>query len=251
VSFPSARGATSPVDGAGFEIRAHETFGLVGESGSGKTLTALAILGLVPPPGSIRSGSVIFGGEELLGLSGERMRRIRGSRIAMVFQEPASSFNPVFTIGHQIVEAVLAHRRMGSKDAARVAMDFLGRVHIPGPARIFHSFPHQLSGGTKQRAMIAMALVNEPELLILDEPTTALDVTIQAGILDLLDEIRSKRRLSILFISHDLGVIARMCDRIGVMRRGRIIEAGTKDEVLRKPGEDYTRTLLESVRALS
>jgi ABC-type dipeptide/oligopeptide/nickel transport system ATPase component len=250
VAFPSAHVATHPVDGVSFDIRRGETLGLVGESGSGKTLTALSILRLIYPPGRITSGSASFHGEDLVSVPDERLRAIRGSKITMVFQEPASSFNPVFTIGYQIVEAIRAHRRIANKDATDIAMHFLGRVHVPDASRIFHSYPHQLSGGTKQRAMIAMALANEPELLILDEPTTALDVTIQAGILDLLDEIKSGGGLSMLFISHDFGVISRMCDHVAVMRRGKIVEVGAKGDVLSSPKESYTKELLESVKAL-
>lgn len=176
--FETAHGVVKAVDGVSFDIRKGETFGIVGESGSGKTLTALSILRLIAPPGRIVSGSVIFNGTNLVGLDEERLRRIRGSKISMVFQEPASAFNPVFTIGYQIVEAIMAHQAVDSRNARELAMEFLKRSRIADPVKAYHDYPHQLSGGAKQRAMIAMALVNSPELLILDEPTTALDVTI-------------------------------------------------------------------------
>jgi len=249
--FQTDRGVVKAVDGVDFDVRTGETFGIVGESGSGKTLTALSILKLVAPPGRIVSGSVVFKSEDLLLLDAERLRKIRGSKISMVFQEPASAFNPVFTIGYQIIEAVMAHQAVKMSKARDLAMEFLKRARIADPAKAYHDYPHQLSGGAKQRAMIAMALVNSPELLILDEPTTALDVTIQSQILDLLDEIRERERLSTLFISHDFGVIARMCDRVAVMRKGLIVESGDKAQILNDPKEEYTVSLLESVKALA
>jgi ABC-type dipeptide/oligopeptide/nickel transport system ATPase component len=182
----------------------------------------------------------------------EELRRLRGSKIAMVFQEPLSSFNPVFTVGNQMCEALLAHASgIGKERAGETALRYLKKVHMEDPAKAFHSYPHQLSGGTRQRAMIAMALINSPDLVILDEPTTALDVTIQAQILDLLEEIIREENLSILFISHDLGVIARMCDSIAVMRCGRMVEIGDKERVLQSPRDPYTVSLLESVKVLS
>lgn len=248
--FHSPHGPVKAIDGISFDVQKGDTFGIVGESGSGKTLTALSILKLIAPPGEIVSGSVIFRGEDLLALDNEKLRKIRGSKISMVFQEPASAFNPVFTIGYQIVEAITAHQGIGASKARDIAMDFLKRAHISDPTKVYHDYPHQLSGGTKQRAMIAMALVNSPEFLVLDEPTTALDVTIQAQILDLLDEIRSREKLSTLFISHDFGVIARMCNRVAVMHEGVIVETGDKAQILNNPKEEYTRSLLESVKAL-
>ena len=251
VYFDAPTGIVKAVDGVSFDVREGEVFGIAGESGSGKTLTALSILRLVAPPGRMVSGSVIFKGDDLAGLDGERLRKIRGSKIAMVFQEPASAFNPVFTIGYQIVEAVRAHQAVSMSKARDLAMEFLRRARIADPKKAYHDYPHQLSGGAKQRAMIAMALINSPELLILDEPTTALDVTIQSQILDLLDEIRGREKLSILFISHDFGVIARMCDRVAVMNRGVIVESGDKAQILNSPKEEYTISLLESVKALA
>lgn len=249
--FSAPGGIVKAVDGVSFNIEKGKVFGIVGESGSGKTLTALSILNLISWPGNIESGSIIFNGSDLLKLNEEGLRGIRGSKISMVFQEPASSFNPVFTIGEQIVETIINHRGIESNKARGLALEYLARARIHEAKRIFHDYPHQLSGGTKQRAMIAMALVNSPELVILDEPTTALDVTIQSQILELLKEIIEIEKLSILFISHDFGVISRMCDNVAVMRGGRMIESGITKEVLNDPKDDYTISLLESVKALS
>lgn len=249
--FYGSAGAVKAVDGASFDIRKGEVFGLVGESGSGKTLTALSILRLISRPGRIVSGSILFNGEDLLSMREDRLRMIRGSKVSMVFQEPASAFNPVFTVGYQIVETIMAHQDVSKPEAKRIALEFLKNVHIIGPERVYHDYPHQLSGGTKQRAMIAMALVNSPELLILDEPTTALDVTIQAQVLELLKEIIGRKKMSALFISHDFGIIAKMCDRVGVMYKGKIVETGDKERILNRPKDPYTVSLIESVRALS
>jgi len=239
------------LDGVAFEINKGEVFGLVGESGSGKTMTALSILKLLPRSAVIEAGDILFCGENVLTMAEDRLRRIRGGSIAMVFQEPSTSLDPVFTVGYQIKEAVHAHQDLSDMAAKELAIEFLERVHIPEPHRIYQCYPHQLSGGTKQRIMIAMALINKPELLILDEPTTALDVTIQAQILDLLEEIISEEKVSALFISHDLGIISRMCGRVGVMYQGRIVESGLKDLVLAHPKDPYTISLIESTKALS
>jgi ABC-type dipeptide/oligopeptide/nickel transport system ATPase component len=250
VYFNTPGGILKAVDDVSFDIERGKVFGIVGESGSGKTLTALSILKLISWPGNIAGGSVIFNGGDILKLNEKDLRGIRGSRISIVFQEPASSFNPVFTIGRQIVETIVNHQGVDSNKAKDIALEYLVRVHIHEAERIFYDYPHQLSGGTRQRAMIAMALVNSPELVILDEPTTALDVTIQAQILDLLKEIIEKERLSALFISHDLGIISVMCDSVAVMSKGRIVESGATKEVLSYPKEAYTASLLESVKAL-
>ena len=239
------------VDDVTFSIEKGKVFGIVGESGSGKTLTALSILKLISWPGNIAGGSVIFNGLDLLKLDEKDLCGIRGSKISIVFQEPASSFNPVFTIGEQIVETIINHQGIEGSKAKDLTLEYLHRVNIHEAERIFYDYPHQLSGGTKQRAMIAMALVNLPELVILDEPTTALDVTIQAQVLDLLKEAIEKEKLSILFISHDFGIISRMCDHVAVMRKGRIIESGITKEVLDNPKETYTASLLESLKVLS
>ena len=243
-------GIVKAVDDVSFDIEKGKVFGIVGESGSGKTLTALSILKLISWPGNIAGGSVIFNGLDLLKLDEKDLRGIRGSKISIVFQEPASSFNPVFTIGEQIVETIINHQGVDGDKAKDLALEYLNRAHIYEEERIFYDYPHQLSGGTKQRAMIAMALVNSPQLVILDEPTTALDVTIQAQVLDLLKEIIEKEKLSILFISHDFGIVSRMCDRIAVMRKGSIVETGDTKQVLDDPKNGYTASLLESVKAL-
>lgn len=249
--FYNSGGIVKAVDGVSFGINKGEVFGIIGQSGSGKTLTALSILRLVTPPAKIAGGSILFNGKNLLKIPEEEIRHVRGSGISMVFQEPSSALNPVFTIGYQLLESVLAHRQVKSSAAKDIAMQALTKVHIKDPAKVFCDYPHQLSGGTKQRIMIAMSIINSPELLVLDEPTTALDVTIQSQILDLLEEIIEKEKLSILFISHDFGVIARMCDHVSVMHKGKIIESGLKDRVLKNPKEPYTASLIESVKALS
>jgi len=245
-------GVVKAVDGISFDIKKGETFGIVGESGSGKTMTALSILKLLPYGAKIVEGEILFNGTDLVKMGERGLRAIRGAQIAIVFQEPGSALDPVFTIGEQMVEAVMAHKRAkGAVKARDVALEYLAKVHIPNPKKIFYDYPHQLSGGTKQRVMIATALLNSPELLILDEPTTALDVTIQAQILDLLDEIIAKENLSILFISHDFGIIARMCDRVAVMHKGKIVETSDTKTIFDNPKDPYTVALLESVKALT
>ena len=251
VYFNVPGGIIKPVDDVSFNIEKGKVFGIVGESGSGKTLTVLSILKLISWPGKISGGSVLFNGLDLLTLDEGALRGIRGSKISIVFQEPASSFNPVFTIGEQIVETIISHQGVGGDKARDLALEYLNKVHIHEAKRVFYDYPHQLSGGTKQRAMIAMALVNSPGLVILDEPTTALDVTIQAQVLDLLDEIIDRENLSILFVSHDFGVIKRMCDHVAVMRAGNIIETGPTEQVLKNPKDPYTISLMESVKALA
>ncbi len=251
VHFRSYEDVIKAVDGISFNVQKGKVFGLVGESGSGKTMTALSILRLIPPSGRIENGSILFNGIDLLARDENFLRGIRGFKVSMVFQEPAAALNPVFTIGYQMVEAITAHGERKDKTKAKEkALEFLKRVHIPDPTKVFYDYPHQLSGGTKQRVMIAAALLNSPELLILDEPTTALDVTIQAQILDLLDEIIESQKISILFVSHDFGIIARMCDEVAVMYKGKIVESGAKNQILSNPRENYTISLLESVRAL-
>jgi ABC-type dipeptide/oligopeptide/nickel transport system ATPase component len=245
-------GAVKAVDDISFTIEKGEVFGLVGESGSGKSMTALSILRLLPPQARIVGGQILFDGCDLAQYDRDAMRSLRGAKMAIVFQDPSTSLNPVFTIGYQLEEALLAHQPDFDAPKARtLALSYLDKVHVAEPERIFHSYPHQLSGGTKQRVMIAMALLNSPELVILDEPTTALDVTIQAQILELLEEIIKKRELSILFISHDFGVISRMCDRVGVMHEGKMVESGSATDIINDPEEVYTKNLLDSVRVLS
>lgn len=249
--FYTSHGLTRAVNDVTFKIRKGMVFGLAGESGSGKTLTALSILRLLPPSAKIMGGQVIFNGQDLLTMDDSYLRRIRGAKISMVFQEPFSALNPVLTVGYQITEAVMAHQDMDSKKSKGLVLEYLKKIRISDPEKIFADYPHQLSGGMRQRVMIAMALVNSPDLLILDEPTTALDVTIQAQILELLEEIIAREGVAALFISHDFGVIARMCDEVAVMRSGRIVEMGSTHQILDNPKEEYTISLLESVKALS
>ncbi|MDP3791471.1 MAG: ABC transporter ATP-binding protein [Candidatus Omnitrophota bacterium] len=249
--FYTSQGILNAVDGVNFNIEKGKVFGIVGESGSGKTLTALSILKLVSFPGKVVDGQALFNGIDLLKTDEGSLKSIRGAKISFVFQEPSSSFNPVFTIGEQIIEAILAHKSMSKAEAKARGLEYLKKARIADYERVLNDYPHQLSGGTKQRAMIAMALVNSPELVILDEPTTALDVTTQAQILDMLDGIIHKENLSILFISHDFGVISRMCDDVGVMHKGKIVEVGPVREVLNNPKDAYTISLLSSVKALS
>jgi oligopeptide/dipeptide ABC transporter ATP-binding protein len=247
--FHTDQGVAKAVDGVSFDVHPGETLGIVGESGCGKTVTSLSILQLLPqPPAKIESGSSIrFVGEELLGVGEKRMRALRGNEIAMIFQEPMSSLNPVYTVGDQIGEALRLHRRMDRKAARAEAIRLLAEVGIPEPDRRVDEYPHQLSGGMRQRVMIAMSLSCEPKLLIADEPTTALDVTIQAQILDLLATLRAKHGMAVLLITHDLGVVAEVCDRVVVMYAGQVVETGTVHEIFAEPTHPYTRGLLGSL----
>ena len=231
--FSTDAGVARAVDRVSFHVEEGETLGIVGESGCGKTVTSLSIMGLIPdPPGEILPGSSIrFGGEELVGASNRRLREIRGNDIAMIFQEPMTSLNPVFTVGNQIAEALRAHRGLTKREARTESVRLLGEVQIPEPEQRFDEYPHQLSGGMRQRVMIAMALSCEPRLLIADEPTTALDVTIQAQILDLLAALRRTHGMAMLLITHDLGVVAEVCDRVVVMYAGQVVETGAVDEI--------------------
>jgi oligopeptide/dipeptide ABC transporter ATP-binding protein len=239
------------VDGVSFEVREGETLGLVGESGCGKTVTALSILRLVPsPPGRITQGVVQFGEEDLLKVSNKRMREIRGKEISMIFQEPRISLNPVFTIGNQIIEAVLAHKEVDRATAKEMAIEMLRKVGMPDPIERMRDYPHQLSGGMCQRAMIAMALVLCPKILIADEPTTALDVTIQAQILTLLKRLQDELRMATILITHDLGIVAELADIVAVMYAGRIVEYGSVIEIFEDPRHPYTRGLLDSIPKL-
>ncbi len=237
------------VDGVSFQVEEGESVGIVGESGCGKTVTSLSLMGLVPdPPGRVVEGSSIrLGGQELVGLTNREMSRIRGNEMAMIFQEPMTSLNPVFTVGDQIRESLRRHRRLGRREAGRIAVDLLRDVGIPEPERRFHEYPHQLSGGMRQRVMIAMALSCEPRLLIADEPTTALDVTIQAQILELLRRLREDRGMALLLITHDLGVVAEVCDRVLVMYAGQLVETGPVEKIFGDPRHPYTRGLLASL----
>jgi len=245
--FRTPDGIVTPVNGVSFTINKGTTLALVGESGSGKSMTALSIMRLVPSPGFIESGSILLNGTNILTLSDERMRAIRGSRISMVFQEPMTSLNPVLRIGDQIMEPLLLHRGMTRQEAAKEAAELLRRVGIPAAKDRLHDYPHQLSGGMRQRVMIAMALACSPDLLIADEPTTALDVTIQAQILELLDSLRQTTNMGILLITHDLGIVAERADHTCVMYAGRIVESAPSAELLGNPYHPYTRALLASL----
>jgi peptide/nickel transport system ATP-binding protein len=245
--FDLPSGTVPAVDDVSFEVREGETLGLVGESGSGKSVTALSIMRLVQPPGRIAGGAVSFKGRQLLALSEREMRGIRGAEIALIFQEPMTALNPVFTIGDQIRETLLVHRRVARRDAHARAIELLESVRIPDAATRVNDYPHQLSGGMRQRVLIALALACRPSLVIADEPTTALDVTIQAEILDLLREMRSAFNLSMLLITHDLGVIAQTADRVAVMYAGRIVEQAPVRDIFHRPEHPYTRALLASI----
>ena len=243
--FPTSQGVLRAVDGVSFTIDRGEVLGLVGESGCGKSVTSLSIMRLVPPPGRIAAGRVRFEGEDLLTKDAEAMRRVRGARIAMVFQEPMTSLNPVFSIGDQIASAVLAHGGAGRHEAWERTHAMLDLVQIPSPRQRARDYPHQLSGGQRQRAMIAMALASGPALLSADEPTTALDVTIQAQILDLLRRLQAERGMAVLLITHDLGVVAELCHRVAVIYAGRIVELAPVRRLFARPIHPYTRGLLE------
>ena len=248
--FQTRAGLVRAVDDVSFNIAEGELLGLVGESGCGKSITALSVMRLISPPGKIVSGSIRFKGEELTTATEERMRGIRGDDIAMIFQDPMTSLNPVFTVGEQIAEALRLHRKLDKKAAWAGAIEAMKEVSIPSPERRASDYPHQLSGGMRQRVMIAMALACDPELLIADEPTTALDVTIQAQILELLDELRRTRKLAVLLITHDLGVVAEVADRVCVMYTGKIVEESGIDEIFANPKHPYTQGLLRSVPKL-
>jgi peptide/nickel transport system ATP-binding protein/oligopeptide transport system ATP-binding protein len=228
-----------------------ELLGLVGESGCGKSITALSLMRLIGRPGKIVGGEVWFGGENLLTVAEDRMREIRGDDIAMIFQDPMTSLNPVYTVGEQIAEALRLHRGLNRRQAREAAVESMREVSIPDPARRADDYPHQLSGGMRQRVMIAMALACDPRLLIADEPTTALDVTIQAQILELIDELRRTRNLAVLLITHDLGVVAEVADRVAVMYTGRIVEESPVAELFARPKHPYTEGLLRSVPKLT
>jgi oligopeptide transport system ATP-binding protein len=249
--FNTERGQVTAVDQVSFDIDTGETLAIVGESGSGKSVTALSVMRLIPsPPGRIESGEVIFEGEDLLTLTDAGIRDIRGNSIAMIFQEPMSSLNPALTIGLQVAEPIQLHRGLAWRKALETAQELLGRVRIPDAARRLASFPHQFSGGMRQRVMIAMALACQPRLIIADEPTTALDVTVQAQILDLLKTLTRETGSSLLLITHDLGVVARYADRVAVMYGGRIVETAPARELYRHPRHPYTLGLMASVPRL-
>jgi peptide/nickel transport system ATP-binding protein len=252
ITFSTGPGLSRPVDGVSFAVAKGELLALVGESGCGKSLTSLALLRLVPPPGVIAPGSAIrFDGTDLLTLDASALRRVRGRRIAMIFQDPMTSLNPVFTVAEQIIESVRAHQKLSKPEARARALELLQEVGIPDPVARLDQYPHQLSGGMRQRVMIAIALASEPELLIADEPTTALDVTVQAQILEVLDRLRAARGMAVLLITHDLGIVAGRADRVAVMYAGRLVEEAPTPALFARPSHPYTRGLLASVPRLT
>jgi peptide/nickel transport system ATP-binding protein len=248
--FDTEGGDFAAVDGVDFSVDVGKTLAIVGESGCGKSVTSLSIMGLLPAQGRIDSGSIRFEGEELLGLSEDRMRALRGNRMAMIFQEPMSSLNPAFTIGEQIVEALLCHGAMPRAGARAAAIDALRQVRMPDPVSRLDEYPHRLSGGMRQRAMIAMALVCKPRLLIADEPTTALDVTIQAQILELMRDLQRETGMAIILITHDLGVVAELADEVAVMYAGRVVERASAERLFTEPQHPYTVGLLGAMPRL-
>ncbi len=245
--FETDGGTLRAVDDVSFELPAGGTIGIVGESGCGKSVTSLSILRLIQRPGRIASGKIMFDGRDLLALSEKEMRSIRGQKIAMVFQEPMSSLNPVYTVGDQIAESVILHQKRSKREALARAVELLALVGIPSPEERVNAYPHQLSGGMRQRVMIAMALACDPKLLIADEPTTALDVTIQAQILELLADLRKKKDMAVMLITHDLGLVAEFAEHVVVMYAGRVVESAPVKDLFRKPQHPYTRGLLRSV----
>jgi peptide/nickel transport system ATP-binding protein len=247
VHFPTPDGIVKAVDGLSFKVHRGETFGIVGESGSGKSVTCLTALGLTNLDRAKVSGEVLFKGRNLLSLDKEQMRDIRGKELAMVFQDPFACLHPFYRVGDQIVEAVLTHDKVGRKEAEKRALDVLDAVGIPRPKERFRSYPHEYSGGMRQRAMIAMALVHNPDLFIADEPTTALDVTVQAQILELIDRIKDEFNVGVILITHDLGVVADVAQSVMVMYAGRAVELGSRDEVFTNPMHPYAWGLLDSI----
>jgi len=250
VEFWTERGTVYAVNGVSFEVAAGETLGIVGESGCGKSVTSLAVMGILPGAGRVKSGRALFDDKDLLALDDRGLRRIRGKEIAMIFQDPMTSLNPVLTIGRQIRESLQTHLGLSKKEAESRAAELLAKVGIPSPKDRISDYPHQFSGGMRQRAMIAMALACEPKLVIADEPTTALDVTIQAQILDLLRSLVADRDTALILITHDLGVVAGMCKRVNVMYGGMFVETGSTEQIFDRPRHPYTVGLLNSIPRL-
>ncbi|BCB02775.1 ABC transporter ATP-binding protein [Bacillus sp. KH172YL63] len=247
-SFFTDDGEVPAVDGVSFHVNEGEVLGVVGESGCGKSVTSLSIMGLIPkPPGKIVGGKILYKDEDLTQASEKRMRDIRGNDIAMIFQEPMTSLNPVFTIGDQLTEAIRIHTKVGKKQAREKAVDIMKMVGLPRAEELIKEYPHQLSGGMRQRVMIAMAMVCDPRVLIADEPTTALDVTIQAQILKLMKRLNKELNTAVLLITHDLGVVAETCERVVVMYSGKVVEEGSVDEIFKNPQHPYTKGLIKSV----
>jgi oligopeptide transport system ATP-binding protein len=250
-SFHTRNGVYRAVDGASFSVERGETLGIVGESGSGKSVTCYSIMGLVPtPPGRIESGEALFDGTDLLHCSPARARAIRGKRIAMIFQDPMTSLNPYLRVSEQLIEPLLIHEKISKAEALRRGLEVLDAVGINDAARRMHLYPHEFSGGMRQRVMIAMALITKPELLIADEPTTALDVTVQAQILELIRKMQQELGMAVIFITHDLAVVSGLCDRVQVMYAGRIVETADTRTLFRTPRHPYTRALQRSIPAL-
>ena len=251
LSFFTPAGEVKALNGVSFSMNEGEVLGIVGESGSGKSVTAYSIMGLTAYPGKLIGGTIYFNGHQIEKMSEKEMRKIRGNEVSIIFQDPMTSLNPVYTIGNQITEVIRLHTGMGKKEAYDRAKELLELVGINEPTKRLKQYPHELSGGMRQRVMIAIALACEPKLLIADEPTTALDVTIQAQILELMQELRQKLGMSIIMITHDLGVVASMCERIAVMYAGHIVEYGTADEIFYEPKHEYTKGLINSIPKLS
>lgn len=247
-AFRTDGGVVTAVDDVSFSVLPGQTLGIVGESGCGKSVTSLSIMGLIPnPPGKIVDGEILFKGRNLVKLSSGEMRKIRGNEISMIFQEPMTSLNPVFTIGNQIMESIILHQKLPKAGAREKAIEMLRLVGIPAPEKRIDDYPHQLSGGMRQRVMIAMALSCNPSVLIADEPTTALDVTIQAQILELIKSLREKMNMAVVLITHDLGVVAETCDYVVVMYAGKVVEQGTAEDIFYRPSHPYTKGLLNSI----
>ena len=245
--FKSKRGTIKAVNGVSYSVDAGKTLGVVGESGSGKSVSAMSILKLLDDNGYIAEGSITFDGRNLADLSYKEMCKVRGNDISVIFQEPMTSLNPIFTIERQVAEPFIVHQHMPKKEANAKVIDMLKAVKIPNPEAVAKQYPHQLSGGMRQRVMIAMGLICHPKLLIADEPTTALDVTIQAQILELMKELQKKNHMGIIFITHNLGVVAEVCDKVSVMYAGKMVEQGPVDEIFYEPGHPYTMGLLRSM----
>ncbi|HKO24749.1 MAG TPA: ABC transporter ATP-binding protein [Chloroflexota bacterium] len=243
-------GVVKAVDGVDFSLKPGQTLGIVGESGCGKSVTSLSVMRLIDPPGWIAGGQMLFRGTDLATLSEKEMRRIRGDEISMIFQEPMTSLNPVFTVGNQVMEAIIEHRKVNKREALAQTVQLFRMVGIPSPERRVKDYPHNMSGGMRQRVMIAMALALQPDLLIADEPTTALDVTIQAQILELIKDLRVKVNTAVMLITHDIGVVAEMADNVVVMYTGKVVEHGTVMQVLKTPKHPYTVGLLNSIPSL-
>ena len=250
IEFPSRRGTLVAIDGVSFDIARGEVLGVVGESGAGKSLTGAAIIGLLEPPGRIAAGEILLDGEPIHTLPAERMRRLRGRRIAMIFQDPLTSLNPLYTVGRQLVETMQTHLELSDRQARERAIELLDEVGIPAPRQRIDHYPHQFSGGMRQRVVIALALCAEPELIIADEPTTALDVSVQAQIIALLRRLCRQHRTAVMLVTHDMGVIAETADRVAVMYAGRLAEVGPVEAVARRPAHPYTRGLMGSIPVL-